>query len=142
MLYFAYGSNMNYTQMRRRCPGATPVGVALIKGQKLVFRNVADIIPDKGQSVQGVIWKITDKCLKALDKYEGFPRLYGRKNYTAILVDEGRKVKVMAYFMQKGPKLSPPSRGYLHIIKEGYEQFDIDARKDLLKPNSNTKKGE
>lgn len=36
-LYFAYGSNLDGAQMRRRCPSARLVGAAILDGYRLGF---------------------------------------------------------------------------------------------------------
>ena len=36
-LYFAYGSNLDPTQMRRRCPTSAPAGPATLDGWRLAF---------------------------------------------------------------------------------------------------------
>ena len=46
-LYFAYGSNLNIAQMRKRCPGAKPFSPAVLHGWKLVERLYADIEEDE-----------------------------------------------------------------------------------------------
>ena len=45
---FAYGSNLDVLQMQSRCPESTPVGSAYFPNWKLVFRGVADIVPEEG----------------------------------------------------------------------------------------------
>ena len=37
--YLAYGSNLNVPQMRRRCPTATILGTAKLRGWELLFRG-------------------------------------------------------------------------------------------------------
>ena len=37
--YLAYGSNLNVSQMERRCPAARVAGVAEIKGYELLFKG-------------------------------------------------------------------------------------------------------
>ena len=39
-LYFAYGSNVNVEQMRRRIPDARVVGRAVLKGWRVVERQI------------------------------------------------------------------------------------------------------
>ena len=78
--YIAYGSNMNIEQMSRRCPNAKPIGKTVLKNYKLVFKGVADIEKSESEEVPIVVWEITKECEKALDIYEGYPRLY-RKEY-------------------------------------------------------------
>ena len=82
-LYFAYGANLNVEHMEYRCPKAKPICTMNLPEWRLVFRNVADIEPAKGQSVSGLLWTITDDCEKALDIFEGYPHLY-RKEYFMI----------------------------------------------------------
>ncbi len=50
-LYIAYGSNLNLSQMEKRCPGATVVGTGEVKGYELLFRGVATIEPRENASV-------------------------------------------------------------------------------------------
>ena len=37
--YIAYGSNLNVAQMRMRCPHATILGTAKLKGWELLFKG-------------------------------------------------------------------------------------------------------
>ena len=75
-LYLAYGSNLNVKQMEIRCPRAKIMGSFLLPNYKLVFRGVADIEESEGDYCPVGLWKITRKCLGALDRYEGYPTLY------------------------------------------------------------------
>lgn len=43
ILYFAYGSNMEPVRMAWRCPGAYPLGRAVLRNYKLTERLYADI---------------------------------------------------------------------------------------------------
>lgn len=121
-LYIAYGSNMNMEQMKRRCPNAIPVGSAILEGYKLEFRGVANIVKSKDSSVPIALWEITDECEIALDRYEGYPRLY-RKEYVMVDVN-GQKRKGMVYRMNlKG--IAMPNMTYFYTIKQGYKDFKI-----------------
>ncbi len=121
--YIAYGSNMNIEQMSRRCPNAKPIGKTVLKNYKLVFKGVADIEKSESEEVPIVVWEITKECEKALDIYEGYPRLY-RKEYVPILIN-GKTELAMVYVMNyaKGAK---PSEYYYNVIKQGYKDFDIN----------------
>lgn len=122
--YIAYGSNMNIEQMSRRCPNAKIIGKTVLKNYKLVFKGVADIEKSEGEEVPIVVWEITKECEKALDIYEGYPRLY-RKEYVQIEID-GKTELAMVYVMNysKGAK---PSEYYYNVIKQGYKDFDINT---------------
>ena len=121
MLYFAFGSNLNQKQMKRRCKDSKYLGCYSLKNYKLVFRNyflgggVADIQKDKNSTVLGAIYKISKKDEKELDVYEDYPKTYIKK-YFKIL---GKKV--MFYYMPKKTKHVPPSKRYLNLIIQGYK---------------------
>ena len=61
MLYFAYGSNLNHEQMKRRCNGAKYIKKHSLKSYKLCFSHKtkhsiyghANIIRDKKSKVFG-----------------------------------------------------------------------------------------
>ena len=84
--YIAYGSNLNRAQMALRCPDAKVVGTGEIKDYELLFRGnrngaVATVEPKKGESVPVLIWEISPRDEFNLDRYEGYPRLYGRSDH-------------------------------------------------------------
>ena len=121
MLYFAFGSNLNQKQMKKRCKDSKYIGCYSLKNYKLVFRNyflgggVADIQKDKNSTVLGAIYKISKKDEKELDIYEDYPKTYIKK-YFKIL---GKKV--MFYYMPKKTMHVPPSKRYLNLIIQGYK---------------------
>ena len=121
MLYFAFGSNLNQKQMKRRCKDSKYIGCYSLKNYKLVFRNyflgggVADIQKDKNSTVLGAIYKISKKDEKELDVYEDFPKTYIKKYFKLL----GKKV--MFYYMPKKTMHVPPSKRYLNLIIQGYK---------------------
>ncbi len=81
--YLAYGSNLNLTQMYRRCPTANVIGKGMLKNYHLLFRGrengaVATIEPKENNKVPFVIWELEAEDENALDMYEGYPRFYRR----------------------------------------------------------------
>ena len=78
MLYFAYGSNMDWDQMKQCCQAARFVGVALLPDHRLAFTRksvnrgcgVADAVPDAGRRVWGVVYEIGDLDVGKLDTSE------------------------------------------------------------------------
>ena len=66
-------------------PDAKVVGTGEIKDYELLFRGnrnraVATVEPKKGESVPVLIWEISPRDEFNLDRYEGYPRLYGKRN--------------------------------------------------------------
>ena len=129
MLYFAYGSNLNLFQMKRRCKDSIFLKKINLKDFKLTFRSkyrAADIEPKKNSIVPGGLFNISKSDEKKLDVYEDFPNLY-KKHYFFYY---GKKV--MTYTMvQKSPFKFPTER-YLNVVKRGYKDCNLD-RKFLLK---------
>ncbi len=131
-IYGAYGSNMNLSQMSRRCPKAKVIGNGTAKNYRLTFRGscngVANIEIAQRRSVPIVLWEITPECEKALDTYEGYPRLYVKKDIEVITEDG--PVKAMVYVMSKDYESIPakPSQYYFDIIWHGYTDNKISKK--------------
>jgi hypothetical protein len=122
-IYMAYGSNLNKRQMAIRCPDAKCLGWTLIPDYRLVFRGVADMIEAPGEYCPIGLWKITTKCETSLDRYEGYPTLYGKK----YLRNKDSGITYMFYAMNEYD-LSMPSQIYLESIRQGYEDFGINKK--------------
>lgn len=124
-IYIAYGSNLNIRQMKYRCPKAKIIGSYILEGYKLEFRGVANIIPDKYSKVPIGLWEITEECEKALDIYEGYPKLY-RKEYIELEINGVKEIGMVYIMNYKG--VAPPSEYYYNVIKKGYKDFGIDEK--------------
>ena len=123
MLYFAYGSNLNHFQMKRRCKDSIFLKKYELKGYKLNFRSkyrAADIEKKINSIVQGALFKISKTDEKKLDLYEDFPILY-KKHYFIYSYK-----KVMTYTMVKKTPFSYPRERYLNTIKKGYKDCKLD----------------
>jgi gamma-glutamylcyclotransferase (GGCT)/AIG2-like uncharacterized protein YtfP len=131
-IYAAYGSNLNHAQMAVRCPKAVFVGIGKIKNHRLVFRGVADIESDRGSEVLVGLWRITEACLKALDRYEGWPSLYERDTFM-VHKQKGSPVPAIAYYMNS-IDYGSPTHGYYKSIADGYKDcgLQLDALEDAL----------
>jgi len=131
MLYFAYGANLNKAGMLRRCPGSKALSKAVLHGYKLVFKGCADIVPSANDSVPGALWEITEACRKSLDRFEGYPSFYIRKQVSVVRGDTGETVEAMIYQMTGRRVLSPPYPSYLFSIITGRRNWSLGV-KDLM----------
>ena len=125
MLYFAYGSNLNHFQMKRRCKDSIFLKKIDLKNFKLTFRSkyrAADIEKKKNFIVPGALFEISKSDEKKLDIYEDFPLLY--KKYYFYYYGK----KVMTYTMTKKTKFRYPTERYLNVIKRGYKDCKINNR--------------
>ncbi len=131
-LYFAYGSNLDVSQMRKRCEYAEVISGGKLQDYRLDFTRysemwqggVADIVPCEGRDVWGLVYKIKDRGLELLDRYEAYPVAYTRFQ-TEIETQSGLVQDVWVYIIQKKEKFVPPSSKYLGIIKQAAAQYDF-----------------
>jgi hypothetical protein len=127
--YISYGSNLNKTQMRRRCPNAVPVCGFVMPDTRLVFKGVADVESAPGYTCQVGLWKITKACERALDAYEGCRWQNGkqvgmyRKEYIRLSVG-GQIVHALIYVMNDD-FYALPSSWYFESIVQGYRDFGL-----------------
>ena len=126
--YFAYGSNCHVSSMLSRCPAAICIGKSLLNHHKFVLRSVADIESSYGQSVHGALWQITPACENALDRYEGFPHHY-TKRQVSVIHDELGELDAMLYTLV-GMTYSQSSlrAAYRDVIAQGYVDLGILLR--------------
>jgi gamma-glutamylcyclotransferase (GGCT)/AIG2-like uncharacterized protein YtfP len=71
-LYFAYGSNMSRAWMGQLCPKAEALGTAQLADHRFLVMSggYASVLPHAGDVVHGVLWRIAQADLHALDRYE------------------------------------------------------------------------
>ena len=134
--YLVYGSNLSEEQMKVRTPDAVIVGTGRLEGWRLLFRQFATIKKYKGYSVPVLVWKISEQDERSLDRYEGFPRFYAKKDLTLTVTsidgsDLG-ELTAMVYIMTKKATdargINPlPSKYYYSVLKAGYETFGFDG---------------
>ena len=135
--YAAYGSNMSVEQMRVRTPDAVIVGTGILKDWRLLFRTFATIKKCKGYSVPVLVWKISEQDEKNLDRYEGYPQFYVKRNLkiyvTGLNGNHFGEVNAMVYIMTKKAtdtrSINPiPSEHYYSILHSGYKRFGFDGK--------------
>ena len=129
-LYVAYGSNLDKEQMKYRCPSARPVQSGYLDNWQLIYRGsktgaYASIHYKKGCRVPVGLWEITKHDERFLDRYEGYPIFYQKKNIFVHL-GGGSKVKAMVYIMRSDASPGAPSKQYLRTILRGYADFGLD----------------
>ncbi len=129
MRYFAYGSNMNPEQMKKRGIRFKKRERAVIKGWRLEFNKMAsrnpdregyaNIVKDDKEFVEGILYEIAEKDIQKLDRYEGCPNHYYRISVKVIL-ESSNEVEAITYIanpnkVKEGLK---PSKEYLsHLLK-------------------------
>ena len=135
--YIAYGSNLNIPQMRMRCPGARIIGTSVIEDYQLLFKgsktgSYLTIEPKGGAEVPVVIWEVTESDEKALDRYEGYPNFYYKKEMTldikGIRTGKVRRRDAFVYIMHEERELGIPSWYYVNTCLDGYRAFGFNEK--------------
>ncbi len=132
MYYFAYGTNLNREQMLERCPDSKPIFIATLPNYKLVFvgwsrqwrGGVASIQPFRGEKVLGAIYDVSDRDLRRLDSYEGYPQSSNKQNVT-VFNEDGEPVQAVTYIRTLQSEETRPSEEYLAVIQQGYRDWLI-----------------
>jgi hypothetical protein len=133
--YIAYGSNLNVQQMQMRCPYAKVVGTATLEGWELLFKgsktgSYLTIEECEGGTVPVAVWEVAESDEAALDRYEGFPVFYYKKELRlrckGIRSGRTKTVTAFVYIMDETRPLGRPTDYYLRVCREGYEQFGFD----------------
>ena len=125
MLYFAYGSNLNLFQMKRRCKDSVFLKKYELKGYRLNFRSkyrAADIEKIKNSQVPGALFEISKSDEKKLDVYEDYPILYKKLYFTYY------NKTVMTYIMVNKTEFRYPTERYLNVVKRGYKDCKLDTK--------------
>ncbi len=127
--YFAYGSNMDPTQMEFRCPGASPIGIGILQGFRFLInsRGVATIARDEGRSVYGVLWSISEEHERTLDRYEGVESNIYYRDFVSVETSPGGNQEALVY-IDPVTDPGPPKDGYLEKILTGARHFNLPEK--------------
>ncbi|VAX28227.1 hypothetical protein MNBD_NITROSPIRAE01-2368 [hydrothermal vent metagenome] len=130
MIYFAYGSNMDLDQMKVRCPGSSVIGIVELKHYAMAFTRwsrswksgTADILPERGKSVYGVLFDLSFEDLKKSDKFADYPNSYIRKDVGVFF--EGETLPALTYVARR-QGVYKPSKSYMGKMLHGAEQNNL-----------------
>lgn len=127
--YIAYGSNLNFSQMRYRCPTAKFVGTGMLENYELQFKGhshsaFATIQEKVGCSVPVGVWELQSRDEKMLDVYEGYPSHYFKADIPVTV--GGVEINAMVYIMNLRMQYGMPSTHYYQTLVEGYKDCGMD----------------
>ena len=138
-LYIAYGSNLSRRQMKNRWPESVEIGTGVINHYELLFKLsktgfYATIEEKEDSTVPVLVWEISSKDEKSLDRYEGFPNCYKKKQLN-VHMNTGEMVLGIVYVLDIEKPKGKPKDGYYNLIKQSYEElgFNVNILKKALK---------
>jgi hypothetical protein len=121
--YFAYGTNIDPARMTTRLPGATVVGPAVLDDYELEFTirdrewggGVANIRPEPGRHVYGLLWNVPDAELAELDTYRG-DESHLRRDEVSVRTSDA-VVTAVTFRVDQLANHVPPSFDYLKHLR-------------------------
>ncbi len=125
MSYFAYGANMSGGAMRHRCPGAVAVGVAVLNGHRFFIGRAGwgSVAPSRGDTVHGVLWRVTLRDLAALHAYELLHKgVYDLRRLPVL--HAGRRVPALTYLLRRRVA-GRPRPGYVESIVAAAREWGL-----------------
>ena len=133
MYYFAYGSNLNWRQMQRRCPSSRFLTIAnlpdyefgITRHSRLRDCGTANVYPALGQEVWGAVYDVCDGDLVIMD---GFEDGYHREILSVYPPGNIRQaLQVLVYVAAKESGVPPPNPEYKRLILEGARHWNIPS---------------
>jgi hypothetical protein len=138
MLYFAYGSNMNWPQMQRRCPSARFICIArlsdyifaIARHSRLRSCGTANIRVQHGSEVWGVIYDVSASDMATMDAYEDG---YSREN-VFVLQSNGNAAtqEVIVYIAPEELNVPLPNAEYKQLVLEGARYWQLPEQYRLM----------
>jgi gamma-glutamylcyclotransferase len=131
MYYFAYGSNLNWQQMQRRCPSSRFVCVArlphyrfaIARHSRLRDCGTANVLPANGKEVWGAVYDILDADLALLD---GFEDGYRREILPVFAIGNGKEpLNILLYVAAIETNVPLPSAEYKRLIVDGAKYWNL-----------------
>ena len=131
MYYFAYGSNMNWPQMKQRCPSARFICVARLSDYRFAIARhsrlrkcgTANIFPDAGSEVWGIVYDLNDDDLNVLDSFEDG---YRRERIFVVARGDGRHpFGALVYIAEKEDNAPLPNPEYKRLMVEGARHWQL-----------------
>lgn len=135
ILYFAYGSNMDWGEMRKKCPSAMFFGIAKLIDHEFVIPRksrtrdcgVAGFRPALGKDVWGVVYAVPETELGVLDHKEGYrpgrpknDNSYVRIEHHVLLDGDGKKpCLIQTYEAIEESSPPQPNNEYMNLIIGG-----------------------
>ena len=136
IIYFAYGSNLDYEQMRARLGDAEIVGVGYLPGYSLAFNKrgwdgtaKANLVASsKIHKAWGVFYKITQRQIETMSRYEGgYSKVWVRGHLAEVLPEDfvtGEEIEAQT-FISGSFTTAFPSAIYKERIITGMIEFGL-----------------
>jgi hypothetical protein len=133
MFYFAYGSNMNWLQMQRRCASSRFVCTARLPGYRFAIARhsrlrdcgTANILAQAGSTVWGIVYDVSADDMLIMDSFEDG---YSRHEHFVYSNDSSPSVlEAIVYIAPKEIAVPLPNPEYKRLMLEGARHWQLPA---------------
>jgi len=133
LYYFAYGSNMNWPQMKQRCPSSRFVCVARLPDYRFAIARhsrlrqcgTANIFPEAGSEIWGIVYEVSDQDLIVLD---GFEDGYRREKVFVLARGDGQHpLESLVYVADRECDAPFPNLEYKRLMIEGARHWQLPS---------------
>lgn len=133
MYYFAYGSNLNWPQMQRRCPSSRFVCVArlanyqfgITRHSRLRDCGTANVFLADGNEVWGTVYDVSAADLAILDTFEDG---YRREILPVFALADGKQpLHSVVYIAEIESNVPLPNAEYKQLIVDGAKHWNLPA---------------
>ena len=128
-LYFAYGSNLETENMKKWLGRVPPSTIARLPDYRLAFNAegfepqeiYANIVPQEGSDVWGVVYECEAEDLNKLDEYEDVDSGYYRRGRVVVVTQAKERLEADVYLACEGRLCADgqPSKRYSMKIISG-----------------------
>ena len=134
MLYFSYGSFLDFETLKKHCPNAKYVSRAVLPNWEVQFNfmsktykgGVTGIEPAIAKLVRGVVYDIPDLETLHLDEVEGVPEGIYYRQTILVIGENGQCLKVVTYRTTNPGGPYKPTRKYLSLMVKGAKEHKLD----------------
>lgn len=140
MRYFAYGANMEPGHMEQYCPGAVLLGPAVLPDHRfqIAARGYGHATAAPGHELPGVLWELSPDAADALDRFEGVPEGWYRRDTATVRRPDGSLIPVMLY-LATDARAGIAVPGYLEGIiplaeRAGFPAGYVEDLRQMLPP--------
>lgn len=139
VIYFAYGSNMDFKRLEERKVSFELIGLGFLEDYALKFNKIAskrsgvgyaNIVKQKGSRVEGLLFSIAN--IEKLDRFEGYPTHYKKE---ILKIQHANSVVDATVYVAAADWVSEflkPERVYLNRLLSA-KDFLSEAYFDFLK---------
>jgi len=127
MLHFAYGSNMHRAVMRKYAPHAQPLGIAALADFRFLITadGYASVAPRCGETVHGVLWRLTPRDRVTLDAWEGITA--GRYRAAALPIGCAGCRRPALVYMARPLPAGRAKGGYMELVIAAAQEWKLPA---------------